>query len=98
MSETKKSELAEFMRERIEASELSYEEIANRCGYKSDRSIRLLATGRIPVPIDQASNIAEAIGCNPDKFIMMLLRTVLPDDVIVHMGRAIQKYHPYAVG
>ena len=87
-----KSELAKFFCESIEASGLSYEEIANRCGYKSDRSIRAMAAGQIPIPIDQASNISEALGCDPDRFIVLVLRTVLPDDMIMTMGRAIQKF------
>lgn len=92
MSEIKKSELTEYLRESIEASGLSYREIANRCGYKNDRAIRAMATGQIPVLIDQAKKIAAALACDPDRFTVLVLRTVLPDDVIEHIGRAILRY------
>ena len=89
-----KSELAEFLCEGIKASGLSYEEIAKRCGYKSELSLRAMATGKIPVPIDQASKITEALGCDPDRFIALVLQSFLPIDVIVAMGRAIERYPP----
>jgi len=94
MNNLKKNELTDYLRESIQWSGLSYEEIARRCGYASDRPIRAMAAGQIPVPIDQAAKISEALGCDADRFIVLVLRTVLPDDVIGRMGRAIQKYGP----
>lgn len=94
MDHRKNSKLTKFILASIDASGLTYEEIANRCGYTSDRSLRAMAMGKIPVPIDQAKIIAEALGCDPDRLTVLVLQTFLADEVILQMGQAIQKYPP----
>lgn len=66
---------------RIAAQErhLSLREIGRRLGYRQPVVLSHMASGRVPVPIDRATEIAEQVGIAPDKFLDAVLRQHHPN-------------------
>jgi hypothetical protein len=52
---------------------LSTRAAARELGYKATVVISHMATGRVPIPIDRAVEIAEVVGLDPRKFFMAVL-------------------------
>ena len=66
--------IAERARERI-----SLRELGRRLEYKQPVVLSHMATGRVPVPIDRAIEIARTVGLSPRKFLQSVLEQRHPD-------------------
>jgi hypothetical protein len=62
-----------------QASGRSQREVATELGYKSSVVLSHMTTGRVPIPIDRAKDIAGALDMNGDSFLLAVLEQRLPD-------------------
>lgn len=58
---------------------LSLREIGRRLGYRQPVVLSHMALGRVPVPIDRATQIAEQVGIQPDRFLEAVLHQQHPN-------------------
>lgn len=58
---------------------LSLRKISVQLGYKQPAVLSQAATGRVPVPLDRAMDIARAVGMDPAKFLIAALAQKEPD-------------------
>jgi hypothetical protein len=65
--------LAQGLRTAAAERKLSLREIGRRLGYSQPVVLSHMATGRVPIPIDRAVEIAEAVGISPDAFLEAVL-------------------------
>lgn len=49
-------------------------EIGRRLAYRQPVVLSHMASGRVPIPIDRATEIAEQVGISPEKFLEAVLR------------------------
>lgn len=89
MKKENQLQLTDFIRAGIVNSGLTKSEIAKRCGFASDNVINGIMSGAIPLPLELAERLAMAVGSDPDRLIMLVLRSIFDDDVIASIGRAI---------
>ena len=58
---------------------LSLRKVAARLGYKQAVVLSHMATGRVPIPIDRAEDIAEALEIDPASFLQAVVEQRHPD-------------------
>jgi transcriptional regulator with XRE-family HTH domain len=66
--------LADGLRSAAQERGLSLREIGRRLGYRQPVVLSHMASGRVPVPIDRATDIAQQVGISPDLFLEAVLR------------------------
>jgi hypothetical protein len=71
--------LADGLRSAAQERDLSLREIGRRLGYRQPVVLSHMASGRVPVPIDRASEIARQVGISPDHFLEVVLRQHHPE-------------------
>ncbi len=71
--------LAEGLRIAAQEHRLSLREIGRRLGYRQPVVLSHMASGRVPIPIDRATDIAEQVGITPDEFLEAVLRQHHPN-------------------
>lgn len=59
--------------------DLSQRSLAHLLGYKSSVVVSHMASGRAPIPIDRALEIAAAVDMDPGKFLLAVLEQRYPD-------------------
>lgn len=57
---------------------VSLRSLAGRLGYKSAVVVSHMRTGRLPIPVDRAVEIARAVGIEPARFLMLVLEQRYP--------------------
>jgi hypothetical protein len=62
--------------------------MAGQLGYKSAVVLSHMRTGRLPIPIDRAGEIAKMVGLEPARFLILVLEQRYPD---VDFKRAFKK-------
>jgi transcriptional regulator with XRE-family HTH domain len=65
--------LAAGLRSAAQERGLSLREIGRRLGYRQPVVLSHMASGRVPIPIDRALNIAEQVGIPRDRFLEAVL-------------------------
>lgn len=73
------TQAARLLREAIIDCGLSQREIARRLGYKSSVVVSHMASGRAPIPIDRAGDIANEVGLDPAAFVIAVLKQRHPE-------------------
>lgn len=58
---------------------VSLRTMAGRLGYKSAVVLSHMRTGRLPIPVDRAVEIAKAVGADPEPFLALVLEQRYPD-------------------
>lgn len=71
--------LAEGLRIAAQERKISLREIGRRLGYRQPVVLSHMASGRVPIPIDRATEIAEQVGITPDQFLEAVLRQHHPN-------------------
>ena len=71
--------LAAGLRSAAQERALSLREIGRRLGYRQPVVLSHMASGRVPVPIDRASDIAEQVGISRDLFLEAVLHQHHPE-------------------
>jgi hypothetical protein len=71
--------LAEGLRIAAQERQISLREIGRRLGYRQPVVLSHMALGRVPVPIDRATEIAEQVGIQPDRFLEAVLHHQHPN-------------------
>lgn len=71
--------LADGLRLAAQERGLSLREIGRRLGYRQPVVLSHMATGRVPVPVDRATEIAQQVGIPPDRFLDAVLRQHHPN-------------------
>lgn len=71
--------LADGLRRAAQERRLSLREIGRRLSYRQPVVLSHMASGRVPVPIDRATEIAEQVGISPTKFLEAALRQQHPN-------------------
>lgn len=71
--------LAEGLRIAAQERKISLREIGRRLGYRQPVVLSHMASGRVPIPIDRATEIAEQVGITPDVFLEAVLRQHHPN-------------------
>jgi transcriptional regulator with XRE-family HTH domain len=66
--------LADGLRSAAQERGLSLREIGRRLGYRQPVVLSHMTAGRVPVPIDRATDIAQQVGIPPDHFLSAVLR------------------------
>jgi hypothetical protein len=67
---------------------ISLRQMAGQLGYKSAVVLSHMRTGRLPIPIDRAGEIAKMVGLEPARFLILVLEQRYPD---VDFKRAFKK-------
>lgn len=62
-----------------QASGRSQRDVATDLGYKTSVVLSHMTTGRVPIPIDRAKDMAAALDMNGDSFLLAVLEQRLPD-------------------
>lgn len=75
------SEIALLMRERIESSGKTLNELAIAMGYNKGNIISMMKNGDTKVPINKAVVIAQALNIDPNYFIRLALRQWFADEL-----------------
>ena len=57
---------------------LTQREVAHRLGYKTSVVVSHMATGRVPVPVERVSDIAEVLQLDPKRFLLAVLEQRFP--------------------
>lgn len=65
--------------EKLRATGLTQRDIAIPLGYKSSVVLSHMSTGRIPIPVDRALDIADKVGLDRDAFLLAVLDQRHPD-------------------
>jgi hypothetical protein len=65
--------LAQGLRTAAAERKLSLRQIGRQLGYSQPVVLSHMATGRVPIPIDRAVDLAEAVGISPDTFLEAVL-------------------------
>lgn len=73
------SEAAQMLSAALDESGLSTREVARRLGYKATVVISHMATGRVPIPLDKAADIAKAVSLDPSRFVKAVMVQRHPD-------------------
>lgn len=71
--------LAEGLRIAAQERQLSLREIGRRLSYKQPVVLSHMASGRVPIPIDRATEIADHVGIAPNIFLTAVLRQQHPN-------------------
>jgi transcriptional regulator with XRE-family HTH domain len=71
--------LADGLRSAAQERGLSLREIGRRLGYRQPVVLSHMASGRVPVPIDRATDIAQQVGISPDHFLEAVLSQHHPE-------------------
>lgn len=71
--------LAQGIRIAAQERRLSLREIGRRLGYRQPVVLSHMVSGRVPIPIDRATDIAEQVGIASDIFLEAVLRQHHPD-------------------
>lgn len=71
--------LAEGLRIAAQERRLSLREIGRRLAYRQPVVLSHMASGRVPIPIDRATEIAEQVGIAPNIFLAAVLRQQHPN-------------------
>jgi transcriptional regulator with XRE-family HTH domain len=71
--------LAAGLRSAAQERGLSLREIGRRLGYRQPVVLSHMTSGRVPVPIDRAPDIARQVGISPDHFLEAVLRQHHPE-------------------
>ena len=66
--------LAVGLRSAAQERGLSLREVGRRLGYRQPVVLSHMASGRVPIPIDRAADIARQVGIAPDDFLEAVLR------------------------
>jgi transcriptional regulator with XRE-family HTH domain len=82
---------AVMLREAIDASGLSQREVARRLGYKSSVVVSHMASGRAPIPIDRATEIADQLRIDRATFLAAVLRQRYPELDLTQLVEAKEK-------
>ncbi len=65
--------------ERLKDEEgLTQRELANRLGYRTSVVVSHMASGRVPIPIDRAFDIANVLRLDPKRFMLAILEQRFP--------------------
>ncbi|HXH51963.1 MAG TPA: helix-turn-helix transcriptional regulator [Sphingomicrobium sp.] len=67
------------LREKQRAAGLTQRDIAEKLGYKSSVVLSHMSIGRVPIPVDKALDIAEALDLDRDAFVLAVLDQRYPD-------------------
>ena len=62
---------------------LSTRAVARKLGYKASVVISHMQTGRVPIPLDRAADIAEVVGIDPREFLLAVLEQRHPGSLKV---------------
>ena len=62
-----------------QASGRSQRDVAKELGYKSSVVLSHMTAGRVPIPVDRAKEIANALGMKPSAFLLAVLEQRFPD-------------------
>lgn len=65
--------LAEALRRKSEVEKTSLRSIAKQLGYKQAVVLSHMANGRVPIPVDRATDIAAAVGLPEREFLLAVL-------------------------
>ena len=57
---------------------ITQREVADRLGYKTSVVVSHMATGRVPVPVERAVDIAEILRLDPKRFLLAVLEQRFP--------------------
>ena len=71
--------LSKALQDRSDNDGLSLRTIAGRLGYKSAVVVSHMRTGRLPIPVDRAIDIAAAVGLDPGDFLGLVLEQRYPE-------------------
>lgn len=71
--------LAEGLRIAAQERQLSLREIGRRLAYRQPVVLSHMASGRVPIPIDRATEIADQVGIAPNMFLAAVLRQQHPN-------------------
>jgi transcriptional regulator with XRE-family HTH domain len=71
--------LAAGLRSAAQERGLSLREIGRRLGYRQPVVLSHMASGRVPIPIDRAPEIARQVGISPDHFLEVVVRQHHPE-------------------
>src|SRR5438874_5215931 len=67
------------LREKQRATGLTQRDIAKRLGYKTSVVLSHMSVGRVPIPVDKALDIADALDLDRDAFVLAVLVQRHPD-------------------
>ncbi|WP_439546830.1 hypothetical protein [Sandarakinorhabdus sp.] len=71
--------LSDAIGARAEAGGESLRQLAGKLGYRSAVVLSHMRTGRLPIPVDRAVEIAQAVGMDESKFLVLVLEQRFPD-------------------
>jgi len=71
--------LSEAINARAESGGVSLRQLAGNLGYRSAVVLSHMRTGRLPIPVDRAVEIAQAVGIDESKFLVLVLEQRFPD-------------------
>ncbi len=71
--------LSDAISARAEAGGVSLRQLAGELGYRSAVVLSHMRTGRLPIPVDRAVEIAKAIGMDESQFLVLVLKQRFPD-------------------
>lgn len=71
--------LSDAITARGESDGVSLRQLAGNLGYRSAVVLSHMRTGRLPIPVDRAVEIAKAIGMAESKFLVLVLEQRFPD-------------------
>jgi transcriptional regulator with XRE-family HTH domain len=67
------------LREKQRATGWTQKDIADKLGYKSSVVLSHMSIGRVPIPVDKALDIADALDLDRDAFVLAVLDQRYPD-------------------
>lgn len=77
------SEAARCLKSALDAlkreKKISLREVARRLKYKQPVTLSQMANGRMPIPVERAAEIAQAVGIDPDYFTKIVLKQRYPN-------------------
>lgn len=71
--------LSDGINARAESGGVSLRQLAGKLGYRSAVVLSHMRTGRLPIPVDRAVEIAQAVGMDERKFLVLVLEQRFPD-------------------
>jgi hypothetical protein len=71
--------LSDALNEMSTGAQVSLRTIAGRLNYKSAVVLSHMRTGRLPIPVERAIEIAHAVGLEPEPFLALVLEQRYPD-------------------